>query len=281
MNKLLFFLLFVNISLSGDGWDVPSYEEFQLEARSAHQGYERPDTASDEAWTAVQPYLLPADKTIKKVLDRIFRASRVVADRDSLIAAGFTLTPNQGLHVVVAFHNDIKGYLVKVVLDKYDFNNEGKGEDWQQWIQRIEGEKIIRKGISDLGYKDIFKVPRQWIYPLPNGPQCTDDEDYYPKSFIFIVEDMKLESKEKNAKYYRRLEKWEMDAIFKITTKYGLSDCCNRNNLPLCKDGRLAFVDTETYNRWPVNYHQMLQYLSDSGKAYWKKLRDQGGPKKK
>ncbi len=77
------------------------------------------------------------------------------------------MTPNQGLHVVVAFHKDLKGYLIKAVLDKYDFNNEGKGEDWQQWIQRIEGEKYIRNAIAESGYKNYFKVPGSGFIRFP------------------------------------------------------------------------------------------------------------------
>jgi hypothetical protein len=267
MRKVLMMLILIPVVLFGGEVDVADYA--------------KPLTATDEAWEAVQPYLFLKDKGVKRVLDELFGKERITSDRESLMAKGFVFTPIQGLHVVVAAHKKLKGYLVKVIVDKYEFNREGLEEDWVEWIKRIEGEKVVRKGIATLGYKDLFKVPRQWIYPLPNEPKPIEEPGYEPKSFILIVEDMKLEDKKKNAKHYRQMEKWEMEAIYLITTECGMADCCNRNNLPLCKDGRLAFVDTEIYNRWPVDYHQMLQYLSDRGKEYWKKLTHNGGAKKK
>ncbi len=236
------------------------------------EDYEKPLTVGDEGWEAVRPYLFLEDKSVKTTLDKLFGNARVTADREALLEHGFTLTPTQGLHVIVAGHPKLSGYLLKIIVDKYDINHEGLGEDWEQWIRRIEGERLIREGIKKLGYRDIFKVPHQWVYPLPNGPRPYDEPGYDPRSFILIVEDMKLATKEKNSKHFKRLEKWELEAIYEIATQYGLADCCNRNNLPLCKDGKMAFVDTEIYNQWPVDYHQMLQYLSDRGREYWKKI---------
>lgn len=278
--KRLFGILIIYVSVLSAGWEYRYDEDFECEFE-AGVAYEVPEEVSEECWASVQPYFLPVNDNLRVRLDRIFSASRVTADRKSLEAAGFELTPDQGLHVVVASHRDLKGYLVKVILDKYDPNTAGKGEDWQHWIKRIEGERVIRLAINDLGYKKYFKVPRQWIYPLPRGPKCPEKEGYYPKGFILIVEDMKLESKETNTQLYRKIGKKYLDAIYTITTKYGLSDCCNKHNLPWCKDGKMAFVDTETFHNWPINYHRLVEFLSTDKRTYWKKLREQGGPKKR
>lgn len=241
--------------------------------------YEAPVDASGEAWEAVQGYLLPYGDPLRGELDRIFGASRVTADEASLREAGFTLTPDQGLHVFVASHKRLKGYLIKVVLDKDTPNTAGKGADWEHWIRRIEGERVIRQGISDLGYKKYFKVPRQWIYPLPVSPRGVTKSGYTPKGFILVVEDMKLEPKDMNTLLYRTMKYKYLEMIYRMTTKYGLSDCCNKHNLPWCRDGKMAFVDTESFHRWPVDYHRMIEFLSTDGRVYWKKLRDQGGPR--
>lgn len=276
MNKVWCFVFLLYISSLGAVWD----DEIQYSSSpTVVEGYFCPVDVPEDVWQIVQPYLLPEELLLKKTLDRLFSRSRVIADRESLRAAGFRLTPDQGLHVVVAFHEEMKGYLIKVVLDKYDPNNNGKGKDWQQWIQRIEGERYIRNAIADLNYKKYFKVPRQWIYPLPPGPECPEIEDYFPKGFILIAEDMKLEAPESNTKFYRKMPKKILDAIYVITTKYGLSDCCNKHNLPFCKDGKLAFVDTESFNKWPVDYHRMVEFLSSERRIYWNTLRQQGGPK--
>lgn len=240
---------------------------------ASSEEYEKPNTASDEAWEAVQPYLLPADSYVRKILDDLFSSSRITSDRESLEEAGFVLTPHQGLHVIVASHGFLNGFLVKVIVDKYNFHAEGLGEDWEQWIRRIEGEKLIREAIVRLGYKKYFKVPRQWIYPLPNGPEIHELKNYYPKSFVLVTEDMQLAPSEKNTKFYRHLSKSLMKAIFTITTELGLSDCCNKYNVPLCKDDKLAFIDTETFHQWPVDYHRMIEFLSPDRRKYWEKLR--------
>ncbi len=268
-------MLYVSVLCGSWEWR-PSYGEPVWEVLA---GYEAPSEATGESWGAVQEYLLPYNYPLRCKLDRIFGASRVTADEESLRAAGFNLTPNQGLHVFVASHRDLSGYLVKVILDKDTPNTDGKGMDWEHWIRRIEGERIIRQGIADLNYKKYFKVPRQWIYPLPAGPKCPDREGYTAKGFILIVENMKLETREANTKFFRKIPTRMLDAIFTITTKYGLSDCCNKHNLPWCRDGKLAFVDTETFYHWPVDYHRMVEFLSPQGRVYWRKLRDQGGPR--
>lgn len=233
----------------------------------------------EEAQHAVKPYLLPDNSPLWEPLDKIFGGARVTANKGAMREAGFEMTEDQGLHVVVASHKKLKGYLVKVILDKFDPNTKDKGRDWEHWIRRIEGEKVIRQAVAELGYKKYFKVPRQWIYPLPPGPKCPEKEGYEPKYFILIVEDMRLDSRKANSSFYRSIGKKWLDAIYTITTKYGLSDCCNKHNLPLCRDGKLAFVDTETYHNWPINYHRMVEFLSESGRAYWKTLRQQNGPR--
>ena len=241
--------------------------------------YQKPAEASEGAWMAVQEYLLPFGHRVRGELDEIFRGARVTANKDTLRAAGFALTPDQGLHVFVASHPRLKGFLVKVILDKDTPNTDGKGMDWEHWIARINGERIIRQGINDLGYKKYFKVPRQWIYPLSEGPEAVEREGYTPKAFILVVEDMKLEPKKVNTELYREISTSRLKAIFRMATNFGLSDCCNKHNVPWCKDGKMAFVDTETFGRWPVDYHRMVEFLSPKGRMYWKKLRAQGGSK--
>lgn len=242
--------------------------------------YEKPNTTSETAWEAVQPYLLPFNAPIRKTLDEIFSTSRVTADRESFTRAGFRLTPDQGLHVVVASHKELEGFLVKVIFDQIVCDAEDPlcdapdlGEDWEQWIRRIQGERIIREGIAKLDYKKYFKVPFQWIYPLPNGPEAPQSEGYYPRSFIFIAEDMQLASPDHNTRFYKKMDKSLIKAIFTITTQYGLEDCCNKFNLPLCEDGKLAFIDTETFYQWPVNYHRMVEFISSTKHKYWNKLK--------
>ena len=271
MNRIVFFFI-LGITLAGDFfWEEKA-------CISLLEGYHRPENVPLDAWESVQPYLLPEKSPAFHPLNKLFGSKRITANKASLREAGFNLTEDQGLHVVVASHTKLKGYLIKVILDKYDPNAKGGERDWEHWLKRIEGERVIRQAIAELGYKKYFKVPRQWIYPLPSGPKCPVRDNYIPKSFILIVEDMRLEPKQTNSQFYRHIGKKWLNAIYIITTKYGLSDCCNKHNLPLSRDGKLAFVDTETFYNWPINYHRMLEFLSTGGKSYWNALRRQNGP---
>ena len=63
-----------------------------------------------------------------------------------------------------------------------------------------------------------------------------------------------------------------MDEFFNILETVGLHDCAKPHNAPFSKDGRIAFIDTQSYHEWSVNFKALTPYLSPANKAYWKML---------
>lgn len=230
--------------------------------------YVKSPFVSDEGWNAVQPYLIPENHPIKAELDTIFSASRVTRDRESMAAAGFELTETQGLHIVACKHKQLKGYVIKMYTDLNSIE-----EDWKKWVNRVEGARLIKGAIEKFGYKNIFKVAKKWIYPLPLDPSPPDGPNYHRKNFVLVVKDMKLLDHKTNHKKYRNeADHRLLKKIYKITELLGLSDTPRANNLAWNKEGKLVFVDTETFHKWPVNYHPLVEFLSKYNRARWKEI---------
>lgn len=232
--------------------------------------YVRPSGVSQETWEKVSPYLLPDDHPAKLFLDTTFSASRVIYDRQSMLDAGFHPTPVQGLRAIVMQHPNMPGYIIKTYLDSLPHSRE----DWSSWINRITGAELIRKMIVKNKWQSTFKVAHKWIYPLPDHP--APPEGSSGNHFILIVENMNLLPKKASIdKWYQLNSTKTLDAIYKILRSLGLRDCPRNSNLPWCHDGRLAFVDTESYNYRDIPYVNLNRRLNPQMLNYWKKLTKQ------
>lgn len=226
---------------------------------------------SDSEWSSFSKYLLSENHPAKGELDKIFNNHRdAVYSKQCLFELGF-VTGGSGGHVWVMRHPKLEGYLVKF----YRRHLPGytpPGKDWQMWQKRIEGAQLIRDEIKKSRYSGCLKVPKKWIYPLE--PQEDDDAI----NFLLVVEDMECLSRDENKELYKiKITKLHLKLIFYIVTKHGFCDGCSHNNLIWTKQGQLAFVDTESYHRWPVRYHPMLEYLSPDMRKWWRRYVKQMG----
>lgn len=236
---------------------------------ASYQGIEsKPTDLSEEAWDAVVPYLMEPGHPAYKTLSTIFNSARVVDSLDSIRDAGFVLTPQQGVHVHATTHPKLKGYVIKMYTDT---NPE---RDWFKWSQRCKGAELIRASIAKFGFSKLFKVPKKWIYILPTTYTPSPSADIYPKHFVLVVEDMRVLPPKENRKRYRgkHMHKTTLDALVTIIEDLGLHDAIRCNNVPFCKDGKLAFVDTESWHRWPVWFHPMKEFLCPGMMGYWEML---------
>lgn len=215
-------------------------------------------------------YLLPSDNFYGNALKKIFSKSDSDLTPQTIKKLGFKILDNLGLHVLVAKHPSLPGYVFKFF--KY---GEFPGIDWQHWINRIEGAKLIQEGIDTFGYKKFFKVPKKWLFKT-NATQMIEGVKY--PCYILIAEDMQPESRKVNHKIWRSQTTSKiLIALHKMIKTYGLRDSARVANVPYCKYGKIAFVDTEAYNSWPVNYHPLLEFLSSKNKNYWRALVHEGG----
>lgn len=235
------------------------------------QTYERPAHVSQEVWEEVSPYFLPFDHPLKAKLDKIFTKSRALQDTKTLKRAGFLdVKVRKWTRLVVAKHAQLSGYLVKLYMDKQHYHH--KLPEHYFWLRRIEGAALIRAYIKTHQLEGIFKVPKKWIYPLPEEP--SPPASYLRKNFILIVEDMNIYEDSINNKIWgsKYVTHELLNQFYQLLTSLGFNDCSKPENAPFSKDGRIALIDTQTYYTWPIKYDRLLPYLSPDMQTYWQKL---------
>ena len=60
--------------------------------------------------------------------------------------------------------------------------------------------------------------------------------------------------------------------LFQLLDELGLHDCTSIDNIPFSLDGRIAFIDTQTFNKWPIDFSELTHFLSNEMKTYWNQL---------
>lgn len=223
---------------------------------------------TEDIWQQVQPYLLPeSNHKIKNFLDKICRKTRILSSTKHLEKAGFIIVFQQAKRgLVVAKHSKIPGYLLKMYLDS------SPRVEWPLWILRAKGARVIQKLLNKHSYNRLMKVPHKWIYPVPEIGRPLADENIFPKDFILIVQDMKLVHDKYSAFCYKNFMSFELlNALYKMIDEGGLSDS-HVKNIPFSADRKIAFIDTEYVNSWPVHFDWLTNHFSPVYQSYWLKL---------
>lgn len=68
-----------------------------------------------------------------------------------------------------------------------------------------------------------------------------------------------------------------LEAFYYLVKSEGLSDSVYAFNLPFCRDGKLAFIDTEHHHEWPVYFQRTLKYLSEPMQKFLTELDAKNG----
>ena len=116
----------------------------------------------------------------------------------------------------------------------------------------------------------FFCVPDKYLYPLPELPKKIKPE-HIQKPIVLLVTDMNIMGKEETEKAWKKANKALIDELFCVVS-HGYASANLTQNVPLCKNGKFAFVDTEHPKRTKFQYRDALYYLSPKMKTYWKKL---------
>lgn len=247
-------------------------DEAPLTSEELKKIYHYHPAVEDSVWRAITPYLLPANHPVKKKLDAIFSKYRVVKNMNTLMTRGGfdEVAPQKWTRLIVTKHSKIPGYVFKIYLDKQHFHR--KKPEHYFWIHRCQGAEMIRQEIKNHRWQHFLKVPHKWIYPMPPKPEPSPGK--IPKYFILVEEDMDIYDSIHNAQLWGSplITKEKLDAVFYIMEKHGFWDCAKPDNIPIGKDGRIAFVDTQTYHSWPVGFHKLYPVLSLPMLAYWQGL---------
>jgi len=124
-----------------------------------------------------------------------------------------------------------------------------------------------------MGSIGFFKVPKKWIYPLPADP--SPPPGCRKKHFILVVEKIKTKKGGDNWAEWRSssMSYERMEALYTLLDELGLIDSLFPDNVPFTKNGKQqAFIDTEHFNGYPVNFDKLSKYFSTEKRCYWKKL---------
>jgi len=224
----------------------------------------------DQAQKLVASYLMTEDHPIKAKLDACFEKSRVTFNLESLKKAGFKSSfPRKYTRLIVTKHPKFPGYIFKLYLDVQRYHSDEF--EFVQWASRVEGGNKIREYIQTTQTADFFCVPEAWIYQLPKKPKCP--EGYMPKDYILVEQEMNLIASKENEQLWKSNEIGEetLENLFFLVRNIGLEDCLKPDNLPFTDEGRIAFIDTESYGK-KVKFKHLIPFLSDNNQHYWKKL---------
>jgi len=218
-------------------------------------------------WSLIKPYLLPKSSNIKPALDKIFTKGRVLNSVDDVRKSGFRiLFHREGRGLIVAKHPLIKNYLFKMYLDTLP-----KAE-WQLFVKRARGAKMIREVIEEHRLEVFVKVPQKYIYKLPSKPSAAQGENIYPKNFVLLVEDMHIADDATNKYLYAQaITRGHLNALKCVIEKCGLSDS-HVGNIPFSYDNKIAFIDTEYNKIWPVHLEWITKSLIGGRQRYWMEI---------
>ena len=232
------------------------------------QTYSRNPQVPEDVWTTLEPYFLPSHHPIKPKLDRLF-SKRITRSKTTFEQAGFDkIQERQSTNIIVGFHPQLKGYLIKAYLD-----TQPPLCEWMNWLERIKGAEMIRSILKQNREFQRFKVPKKWIYPLPSPSKDLSSTAYHPKHFILVVEKMDILSHQENLKSYsKKIQKDTLTALYHILKEGGLLDSVYPDNIPFCRDGKIAFIDTEHHHKGPVPYEKLTPFLSPSMQRHWNQL---------
>jgi hypothetical protein len=227
-----------------------------------------------EVMVEVAPYLLPADHKLSAALDQIFTRKGVLTSIQSLEEAGFKiLVYRQGRGLILASHPLLGNFLIKTYLDGE------KHVEWTRWLRRVKGRDRVQGFLDDNPeYSAFLKVPIKWIYKIPPEAVGRVEGEGVAREFILLVEDMELVDKYTNIHMYKHCFSYQaLDALYLIIEQTGYSDG-HIANLPFSIDQRIAFIDTEYTNTWPVHPEWLTKWFSRRKQVYWQLLIQNKGP---
>lgn len=230
-------------------------------------------SSPEEVKREVKPYLLPKEHRASNALHAIFSEKGVLASIGSMQAAGFViLLYRERGGLILAKHPLLKNFLVKAYLDT------ATHVEWTRWVRRVKGRDRIRQFLNDNPcYRKYFKVPKKWIYRIPLTSRGDATEASVPREYVLLVEEMHLVDKETNLQMYKKIRRKALDGLYLIIDQTGFSDG-HLGNLPFSGDGKIAFIDTEFTNTWPVHFEWLTPWFSSHNQRYWEALIENKGP---
>lgn len=214
---------------------------------------------SENLLQEIQSYLFPKGHPLAAALEELFSTPLLTSGIQDLESKGF-LRVSVGQfsgRFLPMIHPDFPGFFFKIPSD-----TSSGGSMTLKWLDRIRGAAYIRKILENTSCK-YLKVPRKWLFSLPGDS----------RTYILVAEKMDLLSRSDNLLHYRFHMKEEVLEELANLIAHGLNNI-RPDNLFFCKDGTLAFVDTEGYLRggFQSRFHRIDPYLNREMYGKWQQL---------
>lgn len=231
-----------------------------------------PTTLSYDEWEIIAPFILPDTHPAKFALDQIFSEERPLCNQDTLKKAGFKFITRHWSDTVVATHSKLDGYIIKMFTE-----DQTDVHETTRLLARIYGSQVAQDLVNKYGWNKRFKIPRKWLYLLPDNP--SPDPNIPTKRMVLIAEDMGLLTKKENyKKWSQSLDKKLLEAVFQILKEGGFEDSCFAFNLPFARDGKIALIDNDKFNLHPIPFSKLLKYLHPKMQKHAEQLIIEAGP---
>ena len=196
-------------------------------------------------------------------LGALFPEPSMFDSRDHWRQAGFDVIDREGSReIMVASHWTAPAYMFK------KFTNKVRSKDQlKNYRLRVDGAAAIRKLIAKHDLRRVV-VPQKWIVELAD----------FSSPHLLIVEKLDLLSRHDTRAAYKDVDEATLRDLCVVVHAFRGLDSGARN-LPITRDGRIAFVDTE---RWKddtdrASLKHVRTYLTakqrDLAKKIFKKLK--------
>ena len=204
---------------------------------------------------------------------RLFRDPRMFDSADAWHDAGFDILRASENKICVAGHPSVPGYLFK----KYVRSGKRAALDDQleNYRRRVEGARRLRALIADRHLRHVV-VPGKRLHELPDR-----FSSHGHPSHVLVVDRLDLLDTEETEHRYGRIDDEALRELCIVLYAFRGLDSTAKN-VPFTRDGKIAFVDTEHWNRHAGRKKQrrFLRYLGDhlssvsrrTAKKMWEKL---------
>jgi hypothetical protein len=176
-------------------------------------------------------------------LGRLFHDPGMFASRGAWRASGFDVFDRTDLgKIMVARHASAPGYLFK------QYSRESSKDAHENYPRRIEGARRVRELIAARGLRGVV-APEKWLHALPS--------EFGRSAHVLIVEELALMDHDATKDAYGDISKDTLRDLCVVLHAFKGLDSIAKN-LPFTTDGRIAFIDTEHWDRHRDRTHPKL-----------------------
>lgn len=170
----------------------------------------------------------------------LFRDPDMFDSADDWGGAGFKILRASDNKICVASHKSAEGYLFK----KYvaSGKREALDDQLENYQTRIEGARRLRSFINDQRLRHVV-VPSKWLRDLPR-----DFGSRGQSSHVLVVDRLDLLDDDASQRRYGDIDEDVLRELCVVLHAFRGLDSTAKN-VPFTRDGRIAFIDTEHWNR--------------------------------